>query len=172
MFFENWTSVANVVVAAGCVYVALVVVLRVTGKRTTSKMNSFDWVVTVALGSMAGTVILSKEVPIVDGIVGLAALVLLQYIVAKGVALSSRFQSLIKANPRLVYYRGEFRKDVMRKERITEAEIHAAARSQGHNTLEGVLAVVLETNADLSVITPTDTDDEELLGNVQGWSGE
>lgn len=167
MFFNSWTTLGEILVLTVAVYVLLVVVLRVTGKRTTSKMNSFDWVVTVALGSMVSTVILVDDVPLIEGGVGIAALVSLQYIVAWIAARSSGFQSLVKASPRLLFYRGEFMEKAMRQERLTRAELLASMRAQGYATPDQVLAVVLETNADLSILPRSDEEEEETLRNVR-----
>jgi uncharacterized membrane protein YcaP (DUF421 family) len=79
MFFDSWMGLLRVVVVGTLAYVILVLLLRVTGKRTLSKMNAFDLVVTVALGSTLATVLLSKDVALAEGVVAFALLVLLQY---------------------------------------------------------------------------------------------
>ena len=173
MFFDDWSTLAEILVTTGVVYFALILILRITGKRTTSKMNSFDWIVTVALGSMVSTVILVDEVPLVEGILGIVALVLLQYLVALLASRFPRFQSIVKANPRLLFYDGEFNHDAMRHERITEAEILSIVRQQGYLSLENVQAIVMETNADLSILpTPDEEKDDQpgTLQNVEGFS--
>ena len=60
MFFESWFGIVRVALIGVCAYAALVVMLRVSGKRTLSKMNAFDFVVTVALGSTLATVLSRK----------------------------------------------------------------------------------------------------------------
>ena len=62
-------------------YIALVVLLRVSGKRTLSKMNAFDLVVTVALGSTLATVLLSKNVALLEGVLAFALLIFLQFVI-------------------------------------------------------------------------------------------
>ena len=57
----------------------LLLLLRVSGKRTLTRMNAFDLVVTVALGSTLATVLLTKSVALADGLVAFAVLILLQY---------------------------------------------------------------------------------------------
>ncbi|MBA2662590.1 MAG: DUF421 domain-containing protein [Bradymonadaceae bacterium] len=167
MFFESWTKLAYVGLLALLVYLALIVLLRVTGKRTTSKMNAFDWVVTVALGSMVSTVILVDEVPLLEGLTGIAVLVLLQFIVAKVAARSGRFQSAIKATPTMLLYEGEFLEEAMRKERVSREEIIAAMRAQGFTSPEEVYVVVLETNAEMSILGQDKGGAEAILENVR-----
>lgn len=67
MFFDGWTGLLRVLVVGTLAYAALVLLLRVSGKRTLSKMNAFDLVVTVALGSTLATVLLSRDVALAEG---------------------------------------------------------------------------------------------------------
>lgn len=82
MFFQSWASMFATAVTGVSAYVALIAILRVSGKRTLAKMNAFDLVVTVALGSTLATILVSREVPLSDGVLALALLVALQFVVA------------------------------------------------------------------------------------------
>ena len=79
VLFDGWAGICRVLLVAPLAYVALVILLRVSGKRTLSKFNAFDLVVTVALGSTLATILLSKDVPLMDGVAALALLIVLQY---------------------------------------------------------------------------------------------
>lgn len=151
--FSGWFPLVRILVIGVLAYVALVVLLRVTGKRTLSKMNAFDLVVTVALGSTLATVIISKDVPLAEGVLALVLLVLLQYIVAFISVRWERFDDLVKSQPRLLMWRGSFLRDAMRKERVTDNEVMEAIRAQGIASVEEVEAVVIETAGELSVLT-------------------
>jgi hypothetical protein len=67
MLFRSWSDVGRVLAMSLLVYPTLVLVLRVSGKRTLAKMNAFDLVVTVALGSTLATILLSADVSRVEG---------------------------------------------------------------------------------------------------------
>ncbi|MFN2441460.1 MAG: DUF421 domain-containing protein, partial [Thermoanaerobaculia bacterium] len=67
MFFDDIQGLIRVFVISILAYVALVLFLRVSGKRTLTKLNAFDLVVTVALGSTLATIILSKDVALAEG---------------------------------------------------------------------------------------------------------
>ena len=166
MVFSDWQTIAEIAVTSVVVYAALVVLLRVTGKRTTSKMNNFDWIVTVALGSMVSTVILIEEVVLLEGLTAIVALVVLQFCVTWTVVRCSKAGKLLKSSPRLLYYRGEFCEKALRQERVTEEEILSAMRQQGHLSPDSVAAVVMESNAHLSIICGSDGDGEQTLTNV------
>ncbi len=152
MFFDNWMGLLRVVIIGTLAYTALVLLLRVTGKRTLSKMNAFDLVVTVALGSTLATVLLSKDVALAEGLVAFTLLVLLQYAITWLSVRSDRVRSLVKAEPCLLLRDGHFLHEAMRRERVTEDEVQAAARAQGIASLDDVAAAVLETDGSLSVI--------------------
>lgn len=152
MFFESWTRIGATVVTGALAYAVLILVLRISGKRTLAKMNAFDLIVTVALGSTLSTILLSRDVPLADGVVALALLVLLQFGVAWTSVRSPTFENAVKSSPSLLLYRGEIRRDEMRRQRVSEEELRAAARSRGIPRLTDVGAVVLETDGTFSVI--------------------
>lgn len=152
MIFHGWHGLLRVAVAGVLGYAALVLVLRISGKRTLSKMNAFDLVVTVALGSTLATVVLSRDVAVLEGVTAFIVLVGGQYIVAWASVRSSLVRRVVKSQPALVYYRGRFLDESLRRERLTEGEILAAVRAQGIASMEEVHAVVLETAGDISIL--------------------
>ena len=70
------------VVVGTCSYLSLLVLLRVSGKRTLAKLNAFDFVVIVALGSTLSSVLLSSDVALAEGVTAMVLLVGLQFLVA------------------------------------------------------------------------------------------
>lgn len=152
MWFDTWESVWTIVIAGVVGYVALLILLRTAGKRTLSKMNAYDFVVTVALGSVFGTVMMSSTVTIIDGIVGLTVLVALQWIVSKLYVRYKWFEEIIKGKPQLLYWRGDYLDDVLKRVRLARDEVHMALRAGGVSDHENA-AVVLETNGELTVIS-------------------
>ncbi|WP_434620923.1 DUF421 domain-containing protein [Azospirillum sp. B2RO_4] len=152
MFFDSWAGLGRVLVVGVLAYAALVLLLRISGKRTLTKMNAFDLVVTVALGSTLATVLLSKSVALAEGVLALALLILLQYAITWASVRSPRFQAIIKAQPTLLVYRGEFLPGALKQQRVTREEVMAVLRAQGRKELDGVLAVVLETDGSFSVV--------------------
>jgi uncharacterized membrane protein YcaP (DUF421 family) len=170
MFFDNWYGLLRIVVVGVLAYAGLVLLLRVTGKRTLSKMNAFDMIVTVALGSTLATVLLSSDIALFEGLLAFALLCGLQYVVATASVHSERFQSIIKAQPSLLFHQGHFIGPMLRKERVTEEEILAAVRSQGHAEMEKVSAVVLETDGSFSVLTGSGSPGSSAMRTVKGGS--
>lgn len=152
MFFHDWQGVLRVLVVGTLAYVALILMLRISGKRTLSKMNAFDLIVTVALGSTLATVLLSSDVPLTEGVLALALLIGLQYAITWLSVRSDRIQHVIKAEPTLLVRDGRLLPDAMKRQRVTREEIEAALRQSGRKQLEDVHAVILETDGTLAVI--------------------
>ncbi|ACI97472.1 DUF421 domain-containing protein [Rhodospirillum centenum] len=152
MLFDSWSGLGRVLLVGTLAYLALVLLLRVSGKRTLTKMNAFDLVVTVALGSTLATVLLSKSVALAEGILALALLIFLQFAITWAQVRSSGVQALIKAEPTLVLHRGRFLEGALRAQRLTREEVLAAMRGSGVAMPEQAYAVVLETDGSVSVI--------------------
>jgi uncharacterized membrane protein YcaP (DUF421 family) len=140
------------VVVGVLAYVALVAVLRVSGKRTLSQFNAFDFVVTVALGSTLATILLSRDVSLLQGIFAFLVLIGMQFAITWSSQRSHRVRQLSKAEPTAVVYRGRMLDDVMRRERVLPSEVHAALRDHGLSTPSEADLVVLETDGTVTVI--------------------
>ena len=152
LFFENWESIARTASLLVSGYFAMIILLRVSGKRTLTKMNAFDFIVTIALGSTLATVALNKGVPLANGVLAFAILIFLQYVLTWLSVRVTKVKSLITSTPTLIFYQGEFLKSVMRQQRVTVEEVFQASRQQGIANLERVDAIVLETTGDITVI--------------------
>jgi uncharacterized membrane protein YcaP (DUF421 family) len=175
MFFDSWSGVLRVVVLGVAAYLVLVGMLRWSGKRTLSKMNAFDLVVTVALGSTLATILLTSKVSLVEGVVALAVLVGAQFAVAWLSVRSGRVLGAVKSSPTLLVWRGRTRDEAMREQRVTRSEVLQAVRSQGLGGLDQVEAVVLETDGSFSVVPSGSVGDrsafDDVPGTVQGPPG-
>ena len=168
MFFNEWIGLARVAIVGLASYVSLVILLRVSGKRTLSKMNAFDFVVTVALGSTLASVLLSKDVPLVEGLTAFGLLLLVQFVITWLSVRSRTVSRLVKSTPILLYHQGQFLEQAMKAERINEEEILQAVRSRGFLSLERVAAVVLETDGSISVMQVSDQSESlSALTNVR-----
>lgn len=152
IFFSNWKSIIRILVISICAYSALIVILRLSGKRTLSKMSAYDFVVTVAIGSTLSSVILTKSVTLSEGILAFIMLVLLQFAVTFFSVRSNKFANLVKATPKLIVYKGKIIEKNLRKERLIISEIYAALRESGMGSIEDADAVVLETDGTLTVV--------------------
>lgn len=166
MLFDSVYDLVRVVIISVLAYGSLVLVLRLAGKRSLAKLNAFDLVVTVALGSTLATVLLTSNVAFLEGLIAFAMLAVLQWIVSRLSIAWPFFRNLVRSQPRLLLEQGQFCSDAMKDERVTKGEIEAAIRAAGIGRIEQVGAVVLETDGSLSVIRSGDGP-PDVLGNVR-----
>ena len=131
MLFDGWDALSRTLVVGVLSYVALVGILRASGKRTLSKLNAFDLVVTVALGSTLATMLLSRDTSLAQGVLAFALLAALQHAITWSTLRARWVDRIVKAEPRLLLRRGTFLREAMRGERVTEDEVRAAVRAAG-----------------------------------------
>src|SRR5690606_20231396 len=162
MFFDNIDTLGRIVLTAVTVYVLIVIITKVSGKRSTSQLNNFDWIVTVMIGSLGASTILLKNIPLIEGISSILVLYVMQFLVTKYASISPQFSSFILSEPRIVFYQGQFLPDAMRAERLTRQELECAMRSEGVNSFDDVEAIVFESDAQLTIIPkPTSSDNND-----------
>ncbi len=151
-----WLDYAMVPAAALGAYAWLVFVLRLSGKRSLSKLNAFDFAITVAFGSALATIMISPDIGLLRGAIVLGMLALLQYAVTKLSMASKFFRDIVRSRPTLLVEEGMLFQDALHQERVTLDEIAEAIRKKGHGRLDQIGAVVLETDGSFSVIEKSD----------------
>lgn len=162
----TWDRLLLVIVAGAATYVAVIALTRLTGPRALAKMSSFDFAATVAVGSTLSSTLLGS-VPLAAGALGLAVLFVLQFAVASG-RRRGLFAGLVDNSPILLMARGEVLEDQLRHVRMSRSELWSQLRQAGIRRRCEVLAVVLETAGNLSVLRVGEELDEELLAQVRG----
>ena len=150
-FFESWYNIGRTVTLSAIGFIALFTMLRVSGKRTLSKLNVFDFVFVVAVGSVFAATIVEKDVTLIEGLAGLATLIGIQMLLAALAARSRAIERIINGEPTLLLSHGKFVQSALKKEHVTEEEVRAAIRAKGVTRVEDVAAVVMENDGSLSV---------------------
>jgi len=150
-------------------YLFILLILRLSGKRTLLKMNAFDFIITVTLGAVFGNMLINYEDNLFKGLYVFSLLLIFQFVSS---FLSSRyavFDRLLKANPTLLFYEGTYYESILKKERIPKSEVLQAIREQGIGRIEEVGAVILETDGTISVLPIQKNRDLELdtLKNIE-----
>ena len=99
MWFDSWSDITRLLAVGTAAYATVVLVLRVSGKRTLAKLNAFDWVVHVAFGSTLATILISSDVSWSEGAAALVLLALLQFAVAWTTARLPGGRAAVTARP-------------------------------------------------------------------------
>ncbi len=156
LLFISLDNLLRVALSVPLLYFAVIGFIRISGKRSTSQMNNFDWIVTVAMGSLVASGIVLKNVAVVEVWLAIFLLLALQYVVTKSIMHNDTLSDLVRAEPALLLHKGKFIRAAMEAERVSEKEICAAIRGSGIQDIDQVWAVTLETDATFSVLPRPD----------------
>lgn len=168
IFFDNWQSIGRTFVITVLAYVAMILLLRVSGKRTLSKMNAFDFVVTIALGSTLAAVSLNKNIALADGILAFFIFIFLQYGITWLSVRTKIMKNLVTSQPSLLLFKGKLLEENLIQERITIEELNMATRKKGISDYKDVDVIVLETTGDITVI-PSLSHPAETMNTVKNY---
>lgn len=145
-------SFVRITVVSFLCYIVILFVLRLSGKRTLVKMNAFDFIVTVSLGTVFGNILVNQDELLWEGLYIFCLLLVFQSLSSFLSSRYSFFNRVLKAQPTLLFYDGKYYDHKLLKERIPKSEVLQAIREQGIGKVEDVAAVILETDGKLSVL--------------------
>jgi uncharacterized membrane protein YcaP (DUF421 family) len=168
-WFESWDSLYKIFISALVGYLILIFYVRFAGKRSTAKMNNFDWIVTVAVGSIMASMAVLKDVTVSDGALAMALLLGLQYLMTMATSRWLWARKLFLASPTVLYAHGNFHKEEMQKQRVSESEIISAIRENGVGSLKDVAVITLEPDAELSVVKAGEDGSLDTVESVPGY---
>ena len=149
--YTNSINLKFILSSTIAVYFAIIFLTRIFGKRSFSKMASFDFACTIAIGSVIASTLLSKSVPLFDGLFGLLCIFLLQAITA----FLRRFNIVNKVvdnSPLLLMDKETILWDNLKKAKVTESDLRGKLREANVIKLSEVKAVVFESTGDISVL--------------------
>ncbi len=161
---SSWSNIGLVVLSSGAMLFGIIAYTRAAGLRTFSKMSAFDFVITVAFGSLLASVTLSGS-SLVEGLVAAGTLLGLQVLIALG-----RRHSLARVvdnTPLLLVDDGEVLEQNLRRARVTRDDLRACLRAANVCDLQQVQAVVFETTGDISVLHGTTEPSTEVMADVR-----
>lgn len=164
-FLTDPAPLAWVVVSAVVFSAAVLVAVRILGLRSFSKMSTYDFVMTVAIGSLMASTLVAATPSLAQGLVGLAALFGLQYAVARSRLGGGTMKEALDNEPLLLMRDGTMLEENMRAALVTEDDLVAKLREANVLDPAQIRAVVLETTGDVSVLhgPPDGTDLHPLL---------
>lgn len=169
----SWTAVLMVIISTAGIYLSVIILTRIAGLRSFSKMSSFDFAVTVAIGSVIASTILSKNPPLMQAVAALSTLYFVQILVAWLRGRSAVISRLVNNQPLLLMKQTTIVEENLRKAKVTHADLRAKLREANVTELNQIKAVVMEATGDISVLHSEDEDrelDNELLKGVHGWN--
>ncbi|MEE4287948.1 MAG: YetF domain-containing protein [Erythrobacter sp.] len=176
MFFDQAPELdllARTLVLGPLCLVIVVVATRVIGLRSFSKMTAFDFVSTVAVGSLlANAATASAWDNFFQASGAVLAVLGFQAVLSATRRDSEAFSRLAENAPVLLVRKGRWDEDALRRTRVTASDVRAKLREANAFDMDKVHAVVLETTGDISVLHGDGSVDEEVMKGVSGTSGE
>lgn len=166
MWFDSWDSIVRVLIVGVLAYLAMVAIVRLSGKRTLSQLNAFDLIVSVSMGSVLATTITSPDLTLAEGLTAFALLAGMQYLLAWVSSKRPSARAVVTSNPTVLVRDGRLLPEAIADNRLVDSEILQAIRSSGVGDLSAVRAVVLETDGTLSVIGDENFGDGSALRDV------
>ncbi|PZW39668.1 uncharacterized protein DUF421 [Mesonia algae] len=154
-FTASATSLYAIILTAIGIYICTIVYTRLAGKRSFSKMSSFDFAMTVAIGSILATTILSKSTSLLQGAIGLASVYVLQLFVAL-LRRNKQFQRLVDNKPVLLMDGQEILHENLKKSHVTLDDLKSKLREANVLELSQVRAVIFEATGDIAVLHTKD----------------
>ncbi|MXO66538.1 DUF421 domain-containing protein [Altericroceibacterium endophyticum] len=146
----------------------VIFLVRMIGLRAFSKMTAFDFIVTLATGSLlANAATVTSWRAFIQTVLAIAVLLIIQYVLAWLRRYSGAAERAMGNEPLLLMRDGEFCEEALRKSRVDRSDVYAKLREANALELSKVRAVVLETTGDISVLHG-DRLDSVLLDGVRG----
>ena len=132
--WSGWPRIVEIAGNAFLFYALIIVMVRMVGKRTTSELNNFDWIINVMIGSLAASGVLLRNVATADAIAAIVVLAACQYITTKLVQRSRTIANIVKAEPTLLTHKGEYLRDAMLRTRIPKKRSRPRCGRTGSRT--------------------------------------
>lgn len=160
-------SIAEKILRPILVYMFLVVAVRAAGRRELAQLNSFDLVVLMMLANTVQNATIGNDNSMVGGLIGVSALLLVNYAVVRFLYRHPRVDRLLEGGPIELVRDGRVLRQHLAREAITEAELLEAIRKQGLHSATEVDRAVLETGGVISVVPRRPTPAEERLSLLE-----
>jgi uncharacterized membrane protein YcaP (DUF421 family) len=158
------------------IYFFLVLVFRLSGKRELVQLNPFDLVVLLTISNTVQNAIIGDDNSLAGGMIGATSLVITNYLVVRFLYDHRKLDQLVEGRPDVLIQGGKIRKNNLKRELITMAQLEAAARKQGFGALSEVDQCILEPGGTLSFIGKKPDVEEkrhrELLNRIEQLSEE
>ena len=138
-------------VRAAVVYLFLIVLLRISGKRQVGQLAPFDLVLLLVLSNAVQNSMNGGDNSLIGGLISASALIALNLVLGYATYKNKRLEQFVEGKPQIIIHDGHVYRDVMERERLTQHELEAALRAAGCASVTDVHFAVLENNGEISI---------------------
>lgn len=156
-FAIEWQQIVGISLSALGLYLGVIVFTRLMGLRSFSKLSSYDFAMTVAIGSILASTILSDSPSLSQGLVAVAVLFLIQGTISLIRRKFKPLKSIIDNQAIILMAHGEYFCDNLKEANLTNSDVQEVLRKNGLKSKSEVFAVIMETTGDMSVIKQDNT---------------
>ncbi|HCV43769.1 MAG TPA: DUF421 domain-containing protein [Bacteroidetes bacterium] len=142
----------DIVVRTAIIYSAVLVGMRISGKRQVGQMTPFDLVLLLLIANAVQNAMTGPDTSLVGGLAAAATLLVLNTVISRLALRNKRVHSIVEGNPTLLVHSGKIIKSHLDREKIGEQELQQALREHGIASVEDVQGAVLEVDGSISVI--------------------
>ena len=166
----DWAQIIGIIVSSIGIYVGIIVYTRLLGLRSFTKISSYDFAMTVAMGSILASTASAKEPSLIRGLIAIGVLFILQAILSYLRINTTQIKTLVDNKPILLMAHGEYIWENIHKVKLTNSDIHKVLRQNNIKNSQQVLALVMETSGAMSVIKSEDESlDPSLFTAILDW---
>lgn len=155
-FLIDGQQVTGIVLSVLGFYGCLILFTRLVGLRSFSKLSSYDLAMTVGIGSILASTVLSKSTSLLQGVLVIGMLFMLQALLSIMRRRFKPFKALIDNQPIILMTNGEYLWDNLKEAKLSTNDIKQILRQNGIKSKSEIFAVIMETTADISVIKTSD----------------
>lgn len=145
-----------VFIRAIILYLVVVIVMRMMGKRQVAEMQPFELVIMIMIAELAATPMEDMSIPLANGIISIIALLSVQVFVSYISIKSKKISDFICGKPSILIYKGRIDQDELYKQRINIDDLIEALRNKDYFNVNDVEYAILETNGQVSVMPKSD----------------
>jgi len=141
----------ELVIRGAVVYVFLIALLRITGKRQIGQLSPLDLVLLLILSNAVQNSMNAGDNSLIGGLISAATLVALNYLIEYAAVKSKKLEGIIEGRPQVIIHEGKLFEDVIRNAKITQMEVESTLRESGFFDMKDVKLAILENNGKVSV---------------------
>lgn len=162
LFSTTSGQLLAVFLSALMIYSTTIILARIFGKRSFAKMSSFDFAMTIAVGALIGTTILSPNVSIFQGVTGIGSLYIFQHLIGF-LRRYEAIDSLVTNSPIYLMKDSKVLDENLKKAQMTTRDLQAILRKSNITDRSQVMAVIFETTGDVSVLR------SDKVNKIEDW---
>lgn len=167
-FSIDWQQIIGIVLSVIGFYFCLILFTRIAGLRSFSKLSSYDLAMTVGIGSILASTVMSKTPSLLQGLLAVGMLFILQSLVSLIRRRIKPVKALIDNQPIILMAHGEYFWENLKEANLSTNDIKQILRKNGIKSKSEVFAVIMETTADMSVIKNSDaTPDWSIFDDIR-----